>query len=156
MDASRLSRTSPVFLTHEHTSDVDPACSNPRTRNHMDVSIRRSVMHRCLFSLQRLTLCVQTTKWLHRQFRWIIPFGRACLIPNLRYVKFHTLSGGPELSVAKLYLRSGSIIARRAFGSQHCPQDAARVVVKSGTSSSILWSVSVLTTCEGILLRLAG
>ncbi|KAG2749167.1 hypothetical protein P692DRAFT_201805297 [Suillus brevipes Sb2] len=26
----------------------------------------------------------QTTKWLHRQFRWIIPFGRACLIPNLR------------------------------------------------------------------------
>lgn len=28
---------------------------------------------------------VQTTKWLHRQFRWIIPFGRACLIPNLRY-----------------------------------------------------------------------
>ena len=31
------------------------------------------------------SLHVQTTKWLHRQFRWIIPFGRACLIPNLRY-----------------------------------------------------------------------
>ncbi|KDQ57614.1 hypothetical protein JAAARDRAFT_177909 [Jaapia argillacea MUCL 33604] len=28
----------------------------------------------------------KTTKWLHRQFRWIIPFGRACLIPNLSYV----------------------------------------------------------------------
>jgi len=27
----------------------------------------------------------QTTKWIHRQFRWIIPFGRACLIPNLRF-----------------------------------------------------------------------
>ncbi|GJE94494.1 hypothetical protein PsYK624_106640 [Phanerochaete sordida] len=26
------------------------------------------------------------TKWLHRQFRWIIPFGRACLIPNLSYI----------------------------------------------------------------------
>ncbi|KAJ2922720.1 hypothetical protein H1R20_g14346, partial [Candolleomyces eurysporus] len=28
----------------------------------------------------------QTTKWLHRQFRWLIPFGRACLIPNLSYI----------------------------------------------------------------------
>ncbi|KAG1777738.1 phosphatidylinositol 3 and 4-kinase-domain-containing protein [Suillus placidus] len=28
----------------------------------------------------------KTTKWLHRQFRWIIPFGRACLIPNLSYI----------------------------------------------------------------------
>ncbi|KAG6337087.1 hypothetical protein ID866_1998 [Astraeus odoratus] len=28
----------------------------------------------------------KTTKWLHRQFRWIIPFGRSCLIPNLSYV----------------------------------------------------------------------
>ncbi|KAJ7462299.1 phosphatidylinositol 3 and 4-kinase-domain-containing protein [Mycena galericulata] len=28
----------------------------------------------------------KTTKWIHRQFRWIIPFGRACLIPNLSYV----------------------------------------------------------------------
>ncbi|TRM69794.1 phosphatidylinositol 3 and 4-kinase-domain-containing protein [Schizophyllum amplum] len=28
----------------------------------------------------------KTTKWLHRQLRWIIPFGRACLIPNLSYV----------------------------------------------------------------------
>ncbi|KAF9452374.1 hypothetical protein P691DRAFT_661092 [Macrolepiota fuliginosa MF-IS2] len=27
-----------------------------------------------------------TTKWIHRQFRWIIPFGRACLIPNLSYI----------------------------------------------------------------------
>ncbi|KAF5393341.1 hypothetical protein D9757_000569 [Collybiopsis confluens] len=27
----------------------------------------------------------KTTKWLHRQFSFIIPFGRACLIPNLRY-----------------------------------------------------------------------
>jgi len=29
--------------------------------------------------------CCKTTKWIHRQFRWIIPFGRACLIPNLRF-----------------------------------------------------------------------
>ncbi|KAI0032247.1 phosphatidylinositol 3 and 4-kinase-domain-containing protein [Vararia minispora EC-137] len=28
----------------------------------------------------------KTTKWLHRQLRWIIPFGRACLIPNLSYI----------------------------------------------------------------------
>ncbi|KAG5653044.1 hypothetical protein H0H81_002561 [Sphagnurus paluster] len=28
----------------------------------------------------------KTTKWIHRQFRWIIPFGRACLIPNLSYI----------------------------------------------------------------------
>ncbi|KAJ4002015.1 phosphatidylinositol 3 and 4-kinase-domain-containing protein [Lentinula boryana] len=28
----------------------------------------------------------KTTKWLHRQFRWLIPFGRACLIPNLSYI----------------------------------------------------------------------
>ncbi|KAL4074043.1 hypothetical protein J3A83DRAFT_4357909 [Scleroderma citrinum] len=28
----------------------------------------------------------KTTKWLHRQFRWIIPFGRSCLIPNLSYI----------------------------------------------------------------------
>lgn len=28
----------------------------------------------------------KTTKWLHRQFRWLIPFGRSCLIPNLSYV----------------------------------------------------------------------
>ncbi|KIJ39911.1 hypothetical protein M422DRAFT_32512 [Sphaerobolus stellatus SS14] len=28
----------------------------------------------------------KTTKWVHRQFRWIIPFGRACLIPNLSYI----------------------------------------------------------------------
>lgn len=28
----------------------------------------------------------KTTKWFHRQFRWIIPFGRACLIPNLSYI----------------------------------------------------------------------
>lgn len=28
---------------------------------------------------------LQTMKWIHRQFRWIIPFGRACLIPNLRF-----------------------------------------------------------------------
>ncbi|EIW83022.1 hypothetical protein CONPUDRAFT_52541 [Coniophora puteana RWD-64-598 SS2] len=28
----------------------------------------------------------KTTKWLHRQFRWIIPFGRKCLIPNLSYI----------------------------------------------------------------------
>ncbi|KAG8835311.1 phosphatidyl inositol kinase [Serendipita sp. 399] len=28
----------------------------------------------------------KTTKWLHRQFRWILPFGRACLIPNLSYI----------------------------------------------------------------------
>ncbi|CAL1707082.1 unnamed protein product [Somion occarium] len=28
----------------------------------------------------------KTTKWLHRQFRWVIPFGRACLIPNLSYI----------------------------------------------------------------------
>ncbi|KAK0212691.1 phosphatidylinositol 3 and 4-kinase-domain-containing protein [Desarmillaria ectypa] len=28
----------------------------------------------------------KTTKWLHRQFRFIIPFGRACLIPNLSYI----------------------------------------------------------------------
>ncbi|KZV95123.1 hypothetical protein EXIGLDRAFT_672443 [Exidia glandulosa HHB12029] len=26
------------------------------------------------------------TKWLHRQFSFIIPFGRACLIPNLSYI----------------------------------------------------------------------
>ncbi|KXN90620.1 Phosphatidylinositol 4-kinase lsb6 [Leucoagaricus sp. SymC.cos] len=31
-------------------------------------------------------LAPQTTKWIHRQFRWIIPFGRACLIPNLSYI----------------------------------------------------------------------
>jgi phosphatidylinositol 4-kinase type 2 len=34
----------------------------------------------------RILTCMQTTKWLHRQLRFIIPFGRACLIPNLRYV----------------------------------------------------------------------
>ncbi|KAI0277425.1 hypothetical protein BGY98DRAFT_1089954 [Russula aff. rugulosa BPL654] len=28
----------------------------------------------------------KTTKWLHRQFRWLIPFGRSCLIPNLSYI----------------------------------------------------------------------
>ncbi|KAF8625433.1 hypothetical protein AX15_005392 [Amanita polypyramis BW_CC] len=28
----------------------------------------------------------KTMKWLHRQFRWIIPFGRSCLIPNLSYI----------------------------------------------------------------------
>ncbi|KAL5528252.1 LSB6 [Sanghuangporus sanghuang] len=28
----------------------------------------------------------KTTKWLHRKFRWLIPFGRACLIPNLSYI----------------------------------------------------------------------
>ncbi|KAF8658260.1 hypothetical protein AX16_002036 [Volvariella volvacea WC 439] len=28
----------------------------------------------------------KTTKWIHRQLRWIIPFGRACLIPNLSYI----------------------------------------------------------------------
>ncbi|KAF8577744.1 hypothetical protein K439DRAFT_1639431 [Ramaria rubella] len=28
----------------------------------------------------------KTTKWIHRQFRWIIPFGRSCLIPNLSYL----------------------------------------------------------------------
>lgn len=28
----------------------------------------------------------KTTKWIHRQFRWILPFGRACLIPNLSYI----------------------------------------------------------------------
>ncbi|KAJ7783173.1 phosphatidylinositol 3 and 4-kinase-domain-containing protein [Mycena metata] len=28
----------------------------------------------------------KTTKWLHRQMRWLIPFGRACLIPNLSYI----------------------------------------------------------------------
>ncbi|KAJ7703208.1 phosphatidylinositol 3 and 4-kinase-domain-containing protein [Mycena rosella] len=32
------------------------------------------------------TLNPKTTKWIHRQFRWIIPFGRACLIPNLSYI----------------------------------------------------------------------
>ncbi|KAK7057197.1 phosphatidylinositol 3 and 4-kinase-domain-containing protein [Favolaschia claudopus] len=30
----------------------------------------------------------KTTKWVHRQLRWIIPFGRACLIPNLSYIRF--------------------------------------------------------------------
>ena len=30
----------------------------------------------------------KTTKWLHRQLRFIIPFGRACLIPNLRHGSF--------------------------------------------------------------------
>ncbi|KIY46206.1 hypothetical protein FISHEDRAFT_48152 [Fistulina hepatica ATCC 64428] len=28
----------------------------------------------------------KTTKWMHRQLRWVIPFGRACLIPNLSYI----------------------------------------------------------------------
>ncbi|TDL24282.1 hypothetical protein BD410DRAFT_786387 [Rickenella mellea] len=28
----------------------------------------------------------KTTKWVHRQFRWLIPFGRSCLIPNLSYI----------------------------------------------------------------------
>ncbi|KZT41500.1 hypothetical protein SISSUDRAFT_1042867 [Sistotremastrum suecicum HHB10207 ss-3] len=28
----------------------------------------------------------KTLKWLHRKLRWIIPFGRGCLIPNLSYV----------------------------------------------------------------------
>ncbi|KAJ7594149.1 phosphatidylinositol 3 and 4-kinase-domain-containing protein [Mycena floridula] len=28
----------------------------------------------------------KTTKWIHRKFSWIIPFGRACLIPNLSYI----------------------------------------------------------------------
>ncbi|THH04986.1 hypothetical protein EW146_g10024 [Bondarzewia mesenterica] len=28
----------------------------------------------------------KTTKWVHRQLRWVIPFGRACLIPNLSYI----------------------------------------------------------------------
>ncbi|GJJ06062.1 hypothetical protein Clacol_000250 [Clathrus columnatus] len=28
----------------------------------------------------------KTTKWIHRQLRWIIPFGRSCLIPNLSYI----------------------------------------------------------------------
>ncbi|KAJ7178533.1 phosphatidylinositol 3 and 4-kinase-domain-containing protein [Mycena crocata] len=28
----------------------------------------------------------KTTKWIHRQLRFIIPFGRACLIPNLSYI----------------------------------------------------------------------
>ncbi|KAF8210266.1 phosphatidylinositol 3 and 4-kinase-domain-containing protein [Mycena galopus ATCC 62051] len=31
----------------------------------------------------------KTTKWLHRQLRWIIPFGRACLIPNLSYIRLY-------------------------------------------------------------------
>ncbi|KAK0485950.1 phosphatidylinositol 3 and 4-kinase-domain-containing protein [Armillaria novae-zelandiae] len=31
----------------------------------------------------------KTTKWLHRQFRFIIPFGRACLIPNLSVLDLH-------------------------------------------------------------------
>ncbi|KAF7321461.1 PI3K/PI4K domain-containing protein [Mycena kentingensis (nom. inval.)] len=28
----------------------------------------------------------KTTKYIHRQLRWLIPFGRACLIPNLSYI----------------------------------------------------------------------
>ncbi|KZV73350.1 hypothetical protein PENSPDRAFT_750288 [Peniophora sp. CONT] len=28
----------------------------------------------------------KTTKWLHRKLSFIIPFGRACLIPNLSYI----------------------------------------------------------------------
>ncbi|KAJ7188272.1 phosphatidylinositol 3 and 4-kinase-domain-containing protein [Mycena filopes] len=28
----------------------------------------------------------KTTKWLHRKMRWLIPFGRACLIPNVSYI----------------------------------------------------------------------
>ncbi|KAJ7901822.1 phosphatidylinositol 3 and 4-kinase-domain-containing protein [Mycena olivaceomarginata] len=34
----------------------------------------------------------KTTKWLHRQLRWIIPFGRACLIPNLSYISLAAAS----------------------------------------------------------------
>lgn len=41
----------------------------------------------------------QTTKWLHRQFKWIIPFGRACLIPNLRYY-FCLMEGSTDLCCA--------------------------------------------------------
>jgi phosphatidylinositol 4-kinase type 2 len=33
----------------------------------------------------------KTTKWLHRKLRWIVPFGRSCLIPNLRHVHKRSL-----------------------------------------------------------------
>ncbi|KAI0930568.1 hypothetical protein AcW1_009223 [Taiwanofungus camphoratus] len=49
----------------------------------------------------------KTTKWLHRQFKWIIPFGRACLIPNLR---FHDTMSCLKLVLtffAQLYFRGG-------------------------------------------------
>ncbi|KAL0574956.1 Phosphatidylinositol 4-kinase LSB6 [Marasmius crinis-equi] len=53
----------------------------------------RNVSHRHHFSVFKPKdeepygrLNPKTTKWLHRQFRWIIPFGRACLIPNLSYI----------------------------------------------------------------------
>nr|GAT56389.1 predicted protein [Mycena chlorophos] len=45
----------------------------------------------------------KTTKWIHRQLRFVIPFGRACLIPGLSYI-----SEGTNVEalrrIAKLYL----------------------------------------------------
>ncbi|KAJ6625668.1 phosphatidylinositol 3 and 4-kinase-domain-containing protein [Mycena sp. CBHHK59/15] len=44
----------------------------------------------------------KTTKWIHRQFRWLIPFGRACLIPNLSYISeaaASLLDGRLELNI---------------------------------------------------------
>ena len=43
-------------------------------------------------------------KWLHRQFRWIIPFGRSCLIPNLRFATTLILEPAYDLKQAT-YLR---------------------------------------------------
>lgn len=55
-------------------------------KNLMEGSTRRYLFPNELFSEQFTILTPKTTKWIHRQFRWIIPFGRACLIPNLRWI----------------------------------------------------------------------
>ena len=97
----------PLRASHGSHSKCQPhvllACSNPKMKNHMDVSIPRSDIHE--YHYYGGSPQDQTTKWLHRQFRWIIPFGRACLIPNLRYVPAYcrrmTLCSSPRSYISE-------------------------------------------------------
>ena len=98
----------PLRASHGSHSKCEPhvllACSSPKMKSHTDVSIPRSGCHTQM-PLPWLLTQDQTTKWLHRQFRWIIPFGRACLIPNLRYVQAYcrrmTLCSSPRSYISE-------------------------------------------------------
>lgn len=71
------------YLTSErgYRSVFKPKDEEPYGRLNPKVIIQDFVL--CNIGLRLIS---KTTKWLHRQFRWIIPFGRACLIPNLSYI----------------------------------------------------------------------
>lgn len=66
-----------------------------------------------LFCAQHSTSPVQTTKWLHRQLRWVIPFGRACLIPNLRCAPYPRVRSSTQTIVSYISEAAASLLDTR-------------------------------------------